>query len=69
MPDSSSGEAISSRAAAGLLDVLWSPTTFERLVRTWKLDDTTASEAVEWLIDKVVEAVTTKPTTKGPPRR
>ena len=46
------------RAAAGLLDVLWSPTTYERLVRAWKLDDSQAAGAVEWLIGKVVEAVT-----------
>ena len=45
------------RAAAGLLDVLWSPATFERLVRAWKLDESSASGAVEWLISKVVDAV------------
>jgi len=45
------------RVAAGLLDVLWSPTTFERLVRGWKLDDSQATGAVEWLIGKVVDAV------------
>jgi AcrR family transcriptional regulator len=48
------------RAAAGLLDVLWSPTTFERLVRAWKLDDSTATSAVAWMIDKVVDVVTAK---------
>ncbi|HUL99453.1 MAG TPA: TetR/AcrR family transcriptional regulator [Mycobacterium sp.] len=45
------------RVAAGLLDVLWSPTTYERLVRAWKLDDSQATGAVGWLIGKVVEAV------------
>jgi AcrR family transcriptional regulator len=45
------------RVAAGLLDVLWSPTTYERLVREWKLDEAQATGAVEWLIGKVVEAV------------
>lgn len=45
------------RMAAGLLDVLWSPTTYERLVRAWKLDDAQATAAVEWLIGRVVDAV------------
>ena len=49
------------RVAAGLLDVLWSPTTYERLVREWKLDDSQATGAVEWLIGKVVETVADKP--------
>ena len=44
-------------AIAGLLDVLWSPLTYERLVRVWKLDDSNASSTVQWLIGKVVEAV------------
>jgi AcrR family transcriptional regulator len=47
------------RTVAGLLDVLWNPPSYERLVRQWKLDDTAAIDAVQWLITKVVEAVST----------
>lgn len=56
---------------AGLLDVLWNPMTFERLVRVWKLDDTEATEAVQWLINKVVEAVQQdeRPLPKRRPRK
>jgi AcrR family transcriptional regulator len=45
------------RALAGLLDVLWSPTTYERLVGAWNLENTEAVDAVQWLIAKVVAAV------------
>jgi AcrR family transcriptional regulator len=45
------------RALAGLLDVLWSPTTYERLVGGWHLDNTEAVDAVQWLIAKVIVAV------------
>ncbi len=45
------------RALAGLLDVLWSPTTYERLVGAWNLENTQAVEAIQWLIAKVVAAV------------
>lgn len=45
------------RALAGLLDVLWSPTTYERLVGAWNLENTEAVDAVQWLITKVVAAV------------
>ncbi|MFZ0833822.1 MAG: TetR/AcrR family transcriptional regulator [Mycobacterium sp.] len=48
---------IDRRVAAGLLDVLWSPTSYERLVREWKLDDSQATSAVEWLIGTIVAAV------------
>jgi AcrR family transcriptional regulator len=44
-------------AIAALLDVLWSPLTYERLIRSWKLDDTRAIAAVQWLITKLVDAV------------
>ena len=44
-------------AIAGLLDMLWNPLTYERLVQVWKLDDARAIEAVQWLIGKVVDAV------------
>ncbi len=45
------------RALAGLLDVLWSPPTYERLVGSWNLDKSEAVEAVQWLIAKVIAAV------------
>jgi AcrR family transcriptional regulator len=45
------------RALAGLLDVLWSPPTYERLVGAWSLDNGEAVEAVQWLIAKVIAAV------------
>ena len=45
------------RALAGLLDVLWSPTTYERLVGAWSLENTEAVDAVQWLIAKVIAAV------------
>lgn len=45
------------RVAAGLLDVVWSPTTYERLAGVWELDDDTSIGAIAWLIDVVVAAV------------
>jgi len=45
------------RALAGLLDVLWSPPTYERLVGAWNLENTEAIDAVQWLIAKVIAAV------------
>jgi AcrR family transcriptional regulator len=45
------------RALAGLLDVLWSPPTYERLIGAWNLDDAEAIGAVQWLIAKVIAAV------------
>jgi AcrR family transcriptional regulator len=50
------------RALAGLLDVLWSPPTYERLVGAWNLDKGEAVEAVQWLIAKVIAAVENKET-------
>jgi AcrR family transcriptional regulator len=45
------------RALAGLLDVLWSPPTYERLIGAWNLDKGDAIGAVQWLIAKVIAAV------------
>jgi AcrR family transcriptional regulator len=45
------------RALAGLLDVLWSPPTYERLIGAWSLDNAEAVSAVQWLIAKVIAAV------------
>ncbi|KUH69663.1 TetR family transcriptional regulator [Mycolicibacterium novocastrense] len=45
------------RAIAGLLDVLWSPATYERLVAVWGLDGHAATEAIDWLMAQVTRAI------------
>jgi AcrR family transcriptional regulator len=45
------------RALAGLLDTLWSPPTYERLIGSWGLDNDEAIGAVQWLIAKVIAAI------------
>jgi AcrR family transcriptional regulator len=45
------------RALAGLLDVLWSPPTYERLIGAWNLDNAEAIDAVQWLIAKVIAEI------------
>jgi AcrR family transcriptional regulator len=45
------------RTMAGLLDVLWSPASYERLVGVWGLDGADATRAIEWLMARVVEAI------------
>jgi AcrR family transcriptional regulator len=45
------------RALAGLLDVLWSPPTYERLIGAWQLDNAEAIDAVQWLIAKVIAEI------------
>jgi AcrR family transcriptional regulator len=45
------------RMIAGLLDVLWSPASYERLVGLWGLDGTAATAAIEWLMAKVTAAI------------
>jgi AcrR family transcriptional regulator len=45
------------RTMAGLLDVLWSPASYERLVGVWGLDGDDATRAIEWLMARVVEAI------------
>jgi AcrR family transcriptional regulator len=45
------------RALAGLLDVLWSPPTYERLIGAWNLDNAEAISAVQWLIAKVIAEI------------
>lgn len=42
---------------AGLLDVLWSPASYARLVGVWGLDAAAATRAIEWLMAKVVAAI------------
>ena len=45
------------RMIAGLLDVLWSPASYERLVGVWGLDSADATRAIEWLMATVVAAI------------
>ncbi len=42
---------------AGLLDVLWNLPSYERLVGVWGVDGSTATDAVNWLMAMVIEAV------------
>jgi AcrR family transcriptional regulator len=45
------------RKIAGLLDVLWSPASYERLVGVWGLDADDATSAIDWLMTEVVRAI------------
>jgi AcrR family transcriptional regulator len=49
------------RKIAGLLDVLWSPASYERLVGVWGLDGDEATTAIDWLMSEVVQATTRQP--------
>jgi hypothetical protein len=49
--------AAEQRVTAGLLDVLWNLPSYERLVGVWGVDGPAATEAVNWLMSKVIEAV------------
>ena len=43
--------------AAALLDVLWSPPVFERLVQEWGLDGDEATSVLSWLITRVMDDI------------
>lgn len=43
--------------SAGVLDVLWSPTAYERLVAHWGASSSDAIRAIEWAIGLVVHSV------------
>jgi hypothetical protein len=43
--------------AAGLLDVLWSVPSFERLVTQWGLGTDDATDTITWALDLVVVAI------------
>ncbi|WP_374157234.1 TetR/AcrR family transcriptional regulator [Mycobacterium sp. G7A2] len=45
------------RAAAALLDLLWNVEAYERMVGVWGLEGSTASQAMRWLIAKMVRAI------------
>jgi AcrR family transcriptional regulator len=51
------GSETHQRMIAGLLDLLWSPASYERLVGLWGLDGADATGAIEWLMAKVVAAI------------
>jgi hypothetical protein len=51
------GSEAEQRVVAGLLDVLWHLPTYERLVGVWGLDGAVATNAVTWLMAKVIEAI------------
>ena len=42
---------------AGLLDVLWSPASYERLVGVWGLDGDDATAAIDWAMTGIVRAM------------
>src|SRR5690606_10585242 len=46
------------RQAAAVLDVLWSPAAYERLVRDWELDSDAAISALRWAVRLVERAIT-----------
>lgn len=43
--------------AAAMLDVVWTPFSYERLVGNWGLDAAEAARAVTWAIDALIAAV------------
>jgi AcrR family transcriptional regulator len=59
------------RMAAAVLDALWAPTAYERLVAGWNLKPADATRAMTWVIDLVVQAFRegSRPTQKKAPRR
>ncbi|HEX2214686.1 MAG TPA: TetR/AcrR family transcriptional regulator [Mycobacterium sp.] len=53
------------RMAAGLLDVLWSPASYERLVGLWGLDAEEATSAINSLMTEVLRATGGDPTPRA----
>nr|WP_307874394.1 TetR/AcrR family transcriptional regulator [Frankia nepalensis] len=45
------------RMAAGLLDVLWSVQSYQRLVSAWQLDGEQATKAITWAIGMLADAI------------
>ena len=45
------------RMAAAILDVLWSVTSYDRLVMGWELDAATATSAITWVMGLVESAI------------
>jgi AcrR family transcriptional regulator len=44
------------RMAAAILDILWVPTSYERLVVAWGFDPANATHAVSWAIELILRA-------------
>lgn len=55
-------------AAAGVLDVLWSPLSLERLTVQWQMSPERATEVIRWAIGLVVDSVRNAAAPKGGPR-
>jgi hypothetical protein len=55
--DTAEWSASQRASAAGLLDVLWSVATYERLVSDWEMDRDQAVETVTWAIGLVEDAI------------
>jgi hypothetical protein len=43
--------------AAAMLDVLWSVTSYERLVADWEIDPSEATRGVLWVMGLVEDAI------------
>lgn len=54
-------------AAAGVLDVLWSPVSFERLMAAWRMSPERATEVIRWAIGLVVDSVRNAAAPNGGP--
>ena len=56
--------------AAGMLDVLWSVMSYERLRTAWELDPEQATSAITWVIGLVEAAIRqNRPPGEAPPGR
>jgi AcrR family transcriptional regulator len=53
--------------AAAMIDVLWAPVTYERLVTDWQLEPVEATRAITWVIELVQRALVDgpRPRTRG----
>ena len=49
--------AIERRMAAAMLDMLWTPSTYERVLAAWQLDTEHAIGALDWMIGLMEDAV------------
>jgi AcrR family transcriptional regulator len=56
-PATAGWPAADSRMAAGMLDVLWSVMSYERLVAAWELAPEQATTAITWVIGLVEAAI------------
>jgi hypothetical protein len=45
------------KIAAGMLDVLWSPASYERLVADWDLPPKEAIRAITWVMQLLEDAI------------